>query len=78
MYWCSHVANFPRDGNPIISEDYIAIADEKLLRTVAVDLCNLRKIEPVFDTPQKRIPQILKLTKLDEHPPFEFLHVHPA
>ena len=31
VYWCSHVANFPRDGNAMISENYTAISGEKVL-----------------------------------------------
>ena len=43
VFWCSRVANFPRNGNVIISENYIAIAGEKLLRTLTVALRNLKK-----------------------------------
>ena len=31
VHWCSRVANFTRDGNAIISENYIVIVVEKVL-----------------------------------------------
>ena len=31
LHWCSRVANFTRDGNTIISENYIVIVGEKVL-----------------------------------------------
>ena len=55
VYWCSRIANFPGNGNAIISENYIAIVGEKLLRTVAGHR-KPQKLEPVFDTQ----PQNLK------------------
>ena len=78
MYWFSRVANFPRDGDAIISENYIAIVGEILLRTVAVALRNLKKIEPVFDThpPKNYLPKFQTL-KIGQASTFEFLHVHP-
>ena len=72
VYWCSRVTNFPRNGNEIISENYIAMWVK-----IAQD-CGLwpQKSEPVFDT-HPLLTQISN-QKLDEHPLLHFyMYTHP-
>ena len=72
LYLCSHVANFPRNGNPIISENYIAIAVKScsgLWPSIYVTLENRASFR--HPPPQKkRISPNFKTHKIGRASPF--------